>query len=150
MLKLQQITAFLVGLDLVAAENIDAWVENPQVVPRFKDLGNGQLVVYTQTYDAMIAIERYPHQVHAAELLFAQMCAWLIENDESRLELNLPHPETDVTILDNKTADIEIVIRFEEDITAVPDENGPIEFHGQRYRLDDVTLSYAKEGEMAS
>jgi hypothetical protein len=150
MIKLQQITAFLIGLDLVAAENIDTWVENPQVVPRFTDLGDGQMIVYTQTYDAMIAIERYPHQVHDAELLFAQMCVWLIENDESRLELNLPHPETDVTILDSKTADIDIVIRFEEDITAVEDESGPIAFQDKRYRLDGVTLSYAKEGEMAS
>ena len=148
MVKLQQITAFLVGLNLVAAENIDTWVENPQIVPRFKSQGDGQIILYTQTYDAKLFIERYPHKVHDAELLFAQVCVWLIENDEGRLDLQLPHPDTDVDILDDSTADIEITIRFEEDITAVIDESGPIEFGGQRYRLDDITLSYAKEGEM--
>jgi hypothetical protein len=58
-------------------------------------------------------------------------------------------PVTDVDILDGQTADIDITITFEEDITAVLDENGPITFDGQRYRLDDAVISYVKEAEMA-
>lgn len=64
MIKLQAITAFIVSLDLVAAENIDAWVENPKIVPRGKSMGDDGIVLYTQTYDAVIAIERYPHKRH--------------------------------------------------------------------------------------
>lgn len=150
MLKLQQITAFLVGLNLVAAENIDSWVENPRIVPRCSIIDDGQVIVYTQTYDAMISIERYPHTRHPAELLFAQVSVWLIENDEDRFEKELPMPVTDVDILDSKTADIDIMITFKEDITAVADENGPIVINGQHYRLDDTTITYVKEGEMKS
>jgi hypothetical protein len=81
--------------------------------------------------------------------LFAQVSVWLIENDEDRFEKELPMPVTDVDILDSKTADIDIMITFEEDITAVADENGPIVIDGQRYQLDDATITYVKEAEMA-
>lgn len=148
MVKLQQITAFLVGLNLVAAENIDTWTENPRIVPRCKEITDGQMILYTQTYDAVLSFERWPHSRHPAELLFAHVCAWLVENDEDRFEKELAMPSTDVDILDHKTADIDITITFEEDITAVLDENGAITFGGQRYRLDDALISYVKEAEM--
>ncbi len=148
MIKLQQLTAFLVDLNYVAAENIDAWIENPQIVPRCKDLGEGQMIIYTQTYDAVLMIERFPHTRHPAELLFAQVCAWLVENDEERFDTDLPNPSIDVDVLDNKTADIDITIRFEEDITAVPDDNGPIMIQGEKYRLDNAVTSYVQESEI--
>jgi len=150
MIKLQQITAFLIGLNYVAAENIDAYIEEPQIVPRCKDIGQGQKIIYTQTYDAYIAIERFPHAQVAAELLFAQVCVWLIVNDETRFDSDLPSPGVDVDVLDSETADIDIKIRFEEDITAVPDENGPIEIDGTKYRLEDAVISYVQQGEMKS
>ena len=140
MVKLQQITAFLVGLNLVAAENIDTWVENPRIVPWGKEITDGQMV---------LSFERWPHARHPAELLFAHVSVWLLENDEDRFEKELAMPVTDVDILDAKTADVDITITFEEDITAVIDENGPITFGGQRYRLDDAVISYVKEAEMA-
>ena len=149
MVKLQQITAFLVGLNLVAAENIDTWVENPRIVPWGKEITDGQMVLFRQTYDAVLSFERWPHARHPAELLFAHVSVWLLENDEDRFEKELAMPVTDVDILDAKTADVDITITFEEDITAVIDENGPITFGGQRYRLDDAVISYVKEAEMA-
>jgi hypothetical protein len=149
MIKLQQITSFLIGLNLVAAENIDPWAENPRIVPWGKVITDGQLVLFRQTYDAVLSFERWPYKRHPAELLFAHVCVWLLENDEERFEKELPMPVTDVDILDGQTADIDITITFEEDITAVLDENGPITFDGQRYRLDDAVISYVKEAEMA-
>lgn len=148
MIKLQQITAFLIGLDLVAAENIDTWVENPRIVPWGKEITDGQMVLFRQTYDAVLSFERWPHSRHPAELLFAHVSVWLLENDEERFEKELAMPVTDVDILDTKTANVDITITFEEDITAVLDENGPITFGGQRYRLDDAVISYVKEAEL--
>jgi len=148
MVKLQQITAFIIGLDLVAAENIDAWVENPKIVPRGKSMGDGGIVLYTQTYNAVIFIERFPHKTHPAELLFGQVCAWLIENEGDRDDIATP--DTDVDILDAETADIEITISFEEDVLAVPDPAGTIVLAGINYRLADVVIDYADQGEVTT
>lgn len=150
MVKLQQLTEFLLNLNLVAAEQIDSWVENPRMVPRGKVVSEGQLVLFTQTYDAIFAIERYPHKRHSAELLFAHVSAWLIENDSERAQLGLSNPQTDVDVLDDKTADIELTIAFEEDITAVLDEDGPISYMGGQYKLADVAIDYVNEADMAS
>lgn len=148
MKKLQQLTAFIVGLDLVAAENIDAWVENPKIVPRGKSMGEGGIVLYTQTYDAVISIERFPHKTHPAELLFGHVCAWLMENDGERDEI--ADPNTDVDVLDDETADVEITISFEEDVLAVPDPAGTIVLGGNLYRLADVVVDYAEDGEVTT
>lgn len=147
MVKLQQLTAYLVQQNLVAAEQFDSWVENPQIVPCGNVHGNG-IVLYRQTYDAVISIERYPHQTHPAELLFGLVCAWLMTHDADRDEIAAPN--TDVDVLDDSTADIEISISFEEDITAVEDPAGQIELDGVRYRLADADIDYAETGEVAA
>jgi len=146
MLKLQQITAFLVQLNLVAAEQIDSWVENPQISPSGEDSGAGSVLLFRQTYDAVISIERFPHENHPVELLFAQVCAWLINNDSERDEIAAP--QTDVDVLDDSTADIEITISFEEDVFGVEDPAGPIDVLGTRYRLDSELVNYAETGEV--
>ena len=148
MIKLQQLTEFLINLNLVAVEQIDAWVENPQIVPSGKSLGNGGIILYRQEYDAVISIERFPHQNHPAELLFGQVCAWIMENDGERDEVATPR--TDVDILDDDTADIEITISFEEDVTAIEDPAGSIVLNGINYRLDAGVINYAETGEVVT
>lgn len=146
MIKLQQITKHLLSLNLVAAEQIDSWVENPQIIPSAKSLGQGTVVLYRQTYDAVIYIERFNHQAHPAELLFGCVCAWLMENDDDRDEIAAPR--TDVEILDDNLADIEITISFEEDVIAVLDPAGLIELGGERYRLAGPVINYAESGDL--
>lgn len=146
MIKLQQLTAYVLNLNLVAAEQIDSWVENPQIVPSGKSMGQGTVVLYRQTYDAVIYIERFNHQKHPVEQLFGCVAAWLMQNDEDRDEIATPR--TDVEILDDGLADIEISISFEEDVIAVLDPAGPIEFGGDRYRLAGPIIKYAEEGDL--
>tara|TARA_R110002050_G_scaffold57423_3_gene128941 strand:+ start:87448 stop:87894 length:447 start_codon:yes stop_codon:yes gene_type:complete len=148
MLKLQAITAFILSLDLVAAENVETWVEKPKIVPRGKSMGNGAMVLYTQTYDAVIFIERYPHKRHPAELIFGHVCAWLMDNDTDRKENAAP--DTDVDIKDDETADIEITISFEEDVHVVLDPDGTIVLGGVSYRLADAEIDYAEQGEITT
>jgi hypothetical protein len=145
MTKLQQLTAFLINLNLVAAEQIDGWVENPQIIPSGKSMGEG-ILLYRQEYDAVISIERFPHKNLPAELLFGQVCAWLMENDGERDEI--AKPRTDVDILDAETADIEISISFEEDVYATPDPAGTIVLNGVNYRLADALIDYAETGDV--
>lgn len=147
MIKLAQLTRFLIELNLVAAEQIDSWVENPRIVPSGKSLGNGQIVMYRHEYDAVIVIERYPHKVHSAQLLFAHICSWVMNNDDRD---EIARPRIDVDILDDDTADIEISISFEEDGMVVEDPAGDIELYGKRYRLDDAVINYAETGEVTT
>lgn len=151
MKQLAAITQFIVGLNMVAAEQIDTWVENPKVEPAGTvKSNNDSVVIYRQTYDAVIAIERYAHRVHPPELLFAQICAWLIEHDGDRFDRKDADLITDVDIMDDQTADIEITIDFHEEVEIVEYAGGPIELAGKRYQLRDLVLRYAEEGEVTT
>lgn len=145
MKQIQALTAFLKGLDLVAAENIDAWVENPRVVPSFKSMGDGGMILFRQTYDAVLYIERYPHRRHPAELLFGQVCAWLYEHDVDRFDRKDADIATEVDVLDDQTADITLTLDFIEEVGAVPDPAGPIMAAGKRWRLAEPVVNYALE-----
>ncbi len=143
--KLAAITAFLVQQNLVAAEQIDSWVENVELFPAGDERGNGVLM-FRQEYTIGIEIERYPYKTHPAELLFALLSCWLMDNDSERDEIAVP--KVDVEVLDDSIADLEITIEFTEDITAVEDPAGPILFNGKQYRLDVDLIDYAEEGEV--
>lgn len=150
MKQLAAITQFLIGLDLVAAEQIDSWVENPQIVPAASVKSAGVLVIYRQTYTAVLAIERYPHRRIPAELLFAQISAWLIEHDSERFDNEEAKISTDVEIMDDETADIEIGIDFIEEVEIVEDAGGPISLDGKRWRLAEGTINYALTGDVTT
>ena len=150
MLKLQLLTAFLINLDLVAAENIDSWVEDPRIVPSGSIVSGAAegIILFRQEYDAVFSIERYPHQRHHVNELFGQVCAWLIENDADREEI--AQPNIDVDILDDETADIEITISFTEDVTAIKDPAGLIVVGGETYSLGAVVVDVAEEGDLTA
>lgn len=150
MIKLEAITHYLLNLNLVAAENMDSWVENARFEGVAKDMGNDSMVLFRSHYTAVISIERFNHKTHPAELLFGHIVAWLIDHDDNREELELDQPTTDIDILDNETADVEINIDFVEDIEAIQDPAGPIYLNGVRYRLAPVRIDYALEGEVTT
>jgi hypothetical protein len=150
MKKLAAITEFLLGLDLVAAEQIDSWVENPQIVPAGTVKTNDSLVIYRQTYTAVIIVERFPHRVHPAELLFAHISAWLMDNDGERFDNQDAKITTDVEIMDDGTADIEISIDFIEEVEIVQDSGGPIYLNGFHWRLAEAVIDYALTGDVAT
>lgn len=150
MKQLSAITNFLVELNLVAAEQIDSWVENPQVIVTGTFKGANSLVIHQQKYTALIAIERYPHRKIPVELLLAQISAWLIENDGERADYEDAKITTDVEIMDDETADIEIGIDFIEEVEIVEYPGGPIQLNGKRYQLRELVLNYALTGDVAA
>ena len=134
MTKLTALTAFLLNLNLFAAENMESFVDDLTVLPAGRNTAtNGTIVVCEMDYTAVLFIERYPHASVPAPLLFAQISAWLLQNDPDRTEANT-FPVT-VDILDDATADLEIRIPFTEIITAEEDTGGPIDIGGTRYAL---------------
>jgi hypothetical protein len=151
MKRLRELTEFLMGLNYVAAEQLDSWADNPELIPLLESKGPGGLTVYDVRYDAVVVIERYPHQRHPAELLFAQIVVWLDQADPDRYDQdNLANPRIDVDILDNGTADLELTIPFVESVDAVPDPDGPIEWNGQRWQLADAEIWIAEQGGVAA
>lgn len=150
MKQIAAITTFLINLDLVAAEQIDSWVEDPQIVPAGTVKTNDAVVIYRQTYTALIAIERWPHKAHPIELLFAHISAWLIDNDGDRFDDKDAKITTDVEIMDDDTADIEIGIDFIEEVEIVMDPDGAIFLNGFHWRLAEAEIGYAETGDVAT
>lgn len=146
MKQIAAITAFLTGLDLVAAENIDAWVENPQIEAAGSMRGANSVLLFRQKYDAVISIERFPHKVHPVELLFAHLTTWLMDNDGERSDGSEAVIQNEVDVLDDSTADIVLTIDFIEDVTAIEDAAGPIALAGKTYKLADADIWYAETG----
>lgn len=148
--KLEQITTFLTELNLVSVEQIDTWAEEPKIVPSGRVVSSESIVLYRQVYTGVISISNYPHDKHAPELLFSHVCAWLINNNSSDEYDEIAHPTIDVNVSTDRLADVEIRIAFDENITAVKDSSGVIKLNGSSWRLSEVRLDYAEEGELLS
>lgn len=150
MKQLTELARFITEQNLVAAENVDAWVENLKIVPAGTVTSHNSIVVCRQTYTGVIFIERYPHKRLPPELLFALVSAWLMEHDGDRFDEKDADITTDVEIMDDETADIDIGVEFSEDIEIVEWPGGPIELKGQRYQLRELAINYAETGEVVT
>lgn len=134
MIKITALTTFLLNLNLFAAEQLESFVDDLTILPAGRNTAAaGRIVVCEMDYTAALYIERFPHGQIPAALLFAQISAWLLQNDPDRTESNA-FPVT-VDILDEQTADLEIRIPFTEIVYADADSGGPIDIMGTRYAL---------------
>lgn len=136
MAMLKGITAHLLAANLVAAEQLDSWMEDGELQTASKNLGNG-IRVCRQEYDAVIQIERYAGD---PALLFALVTTWVMDNDPDRVSLQLPEPTVDVDIIDDRLADVEITIRFSEPVDLIEDDAGPISYLGKRWFVSPVPV----------
>jgi hypothetical protein len=155
MRQLAELTALLINLDLVAAENIESVVDEPKIIPSGKiatldtGLNAPGIVLYRQTYTAVFNIDDYPFNEHPVEELFGQISAYLLENGKGTDQI--PQPETNVEVLDNDTANIEVQIKFEQDVYAVEDEvAGTITIKNKKYRVADPEIDYVESGDVAT
>lgn len=134
MKKLADLHAFIIGLDLFAAEQMDSYVDDLRIVPAGRPNGTtGQIILTEKHYTATFSIERYPHGEVSADILFAQISAWLLENDTTRND-PIEFPMI-VDVLDTETANLEFGVVFEEWIIAAESVNGAITVNGKKYAL---------------
>lgn len=141
---LQKMTALaqhLIQQNLFAAENFDYWMENGKSEYCCNKQGKG-FVVGRFAYDAVLNVERFASD---ASLFLALINIWINENDSSREHDNLELPEVDVTPLDDKTVDVEVRIRFIQDITIMPSDQGSIVMNGTRYGIAELENADAKK-----
>jgi hypothetical protein len=134
MKKIADLHAFILSLDLFAAEQLDSYIDDLTVTPSWRNGPQPSTkIAAVMDYTATYFIERYPHHAVPAELLIAQISAWLLTHDADNL-----NPFTygvNVDVLDASTADLEFGIGFSEDVVVIEDLSGPIEMDGTRYRL---------------
>lgn len=139
--KMQALATHLLSKGLFAAEQFDYWMENGTNEFASKRHGNGYVICRFR-YDAVFSVERYSQ---SADLFLVLISVWLMDNDCSRNALELPMPEVDVTPLDDHTVDVEIKITFEENITVLPDDEGPVEWGGKRYGIAPAVITDANK-----
>ncbi|MBC17039.1 MAG: hypothetical protein CL942_08310 [Desulfovibrio sp.] len=106
-----------------------------------KDLGHG-IEVAKLKYDAHIQIENLPDRDSYTLLVFIP--AWLADNDADRERDGLADPDIDISLNGDGTADVELLIEFEESLQLIPDESGSIPYNGQMWTVADVPIDVAE------
>lgn len=139
--KMQALATHLLSHNLFSAEQFDYWMENGTSDYTGKKVGNGYLICRFR-YDAVFSVERYSQ---SADLFLVFLNIWLMENDCTRNELELPMPSVEVNPLDDQTVDLEVKITFEEGITIVPDDEGLVLFRGNRYSVAPAVITDASK-----
>jgi len=132
MKKIAELHSYLLTLDLFAAEQMNSEVDDLIITPTYYPDG-ANMFVCEQSYTAMFFIERYAHAKVSADVLFAHISRWLMENDTGSTA-PLPFGVV-VDVLDHNTANLEFGISFNENISAVADVDGPLLINGVRYAL---------------
>jgi hypothetical protein len=135
--KLEALTSFLDTQEFVTKNQFDSWMEDGELSPRNKYLGADQLQIAQLKYNAYLSFEDFTKD---PALLFALVCAWLIDNDAERDDHDLPKPDIDVTKLDNGRFDVEIKIAFVVDIELVQADNGAVSLDGQTWDIAPATI----------
>jgi len=113
-----------------------------------KDMGHGMNIM-SQLYQAEFYFERFPFNEYDPAVLFANIGAWLMDNDQSREDSDyLGDPEIDVTLEDENSAEIIITIDFEEPIKVVEDPNGPILWRGKTWKIEEYRITEVTKAEV--
>lgn len=144
--KLRDLKAFIttcVGDKI--AKRMTAEMQEVQLILAPKNMGHG-LDLMTQRYKAEFYFDRFPFKEYDPAVLFANVAAWLMDNDDEReYQPELGDPEVDVVLEDQNAAEIIIEVMFEEPVKVIEDENGPIYWSDKRYRIEEYEVWVANK-----
>jgi len=149
--KLQQLTGFLLNRfgAVIQRNEIDAWMERGQLTITGTDQGQGYEMAQWK-YQAVLSIEKFPHRKTDPYILFAQVAAWLADNDPERDENDLADPAIDIDVVSKDHAELLIEVELLDKLGLIPDEAGDVLFNGQNYKLDLVPFFVADEFEQST
>lgn len=141
--KLRDLKAFIeerVGEQV--AKHMAAEMQDVQMVLAPKFMGNDSFQLMVQRYKAEFYFDRFPYKKIDPAVLFANVGAWLMDNDDEREEQlsELGDPEVEVVLEDNNSAEIIIEVMFEEPVKVIEDPQGPIYWKGKQYRIEDYDI----------
>lgn len=140
--KLKALHAHVVSQNFVDENQIQSWAEDATATPRARERGTGLHVCRFQ-YTGVVTLDGF---AGSEDLLLAALTTWVMDNDPDREGDNLEPPQIDLIIRDDALADVDISLEFIEDITIVPDANGPISYRGQQWALGQPDIFVAQSG----
>lgn len=146
MKKLVELRKHLAQSGCFHADGLETWVEDMQLKPRCKVVGESVLL-HVLRYRAAFAIENYPYKQHPVEQFNATLMTWLAEYDD-RSNLDNADPDISVDVWDDHVASLELTLTFEEEVYMTPDNSGSIEFKGVRWALLEPQFSIAETGDL--
>ena len=144
--KLRDLKAFIekvVGKRI--ATRMECEMDSVSLKLTTKHMGNGFDLMHQQ-YVAEFLFEKFPHTQYDPAVLFANIGAWLMDNDSDRDEFDeLGDPEVDVVIEDETSAEILITIAFDEPVKIVEDKDGLVYWRGKRWSIQEYDIYIAEK-----
>lgn len=125
-------------------KDFDAWMQDGTLVLAPADGGRGMQLARLD-YRAVFLIEELPFKELDPAVVLATVAAWLEDHDGHREQLELPDPDYDVEPIDDNTADLTISVQFSEPLNLEPDDQGPVVYGGQRYRVAPYEVWVAEQ-----
>ncbi|MBY8116876.1 phage tail protein [Vibrio fluvialis] len=144
--KMHKLRAFIEArLGKQIAQKLDAEMSDIELILSPRNMGMGMDIAY-QRYTAEFLIDRLPFKKYNPAVLFANVAAWLMDNDEEREEQlgELKDPVIEVVIEDEQNAEVLIQIVFEEPIKIVEDESGDIYWRNKRWKIQEYEIWVAE------
>jgi len=142
MTKLKALTAYLIGRQLVAPEQLDSWTDQVGLELVWKPDVQG-MHMGDMNYTATIVLERFAD--HPGRLM-ALVGSWLETNDDDRDDLAAV--QFDITMLDDDLADVDIKLEFSEPQYLAEDPDGEIIAFGETWSFIPFELWVAERGEV--
>ncbi len=144
--KMQALRSFIAArLGKHIAQRLDAEMGNVELILSPRNMGHGMDIAY-QRYSAEFYIDRLPFKKYDPAVLFANVAAWLMDNDEDREEQlgELKDPDIEVVLEDEQNAEVVIQIVFEEPIKVIEDANGDIYWRGKQWKIEEYEVWVAE------
>lgn len=135
--KLRALHAHIAQQNLVMPETFDSWMEDGTIKPTNTRVSPDVYCVARLEYDAVFLFDRF---TNSPALLIAIISAWLMDHDDNRDTYKLPQPDIDVDMIDDKTAQVEIRVRFLESVHMTKSATGKIEMGGERWDVSGASF----------
>ena len=133
-------------------DKFDAVMVEGKLIPIFKDMGTGGMIIGKFQYKAAFNIEDFPGNKMDPYIVMARVLAWIEDYDREREKHKLAPPGATIDAYNNgQYYDVDFDIDFVETITAslAPEgEIGDVTFAGKEWIVQPYVIYIAEEGEV--
>ncbi|MEQ4671826.1 phage tail protein [Providencia manganoxydans] len=151
MSKLSQLTAHLKACLPEGVCNVEfsSEMDSIQFISAQRDLGNGQYRMHIKQYDVTIAWGRFPYRNVNPDYIGILIDAWLNDNDDIDIQLDLERPSMLVDLNGSNQAVVIVTLQLAENVNMREDENGIVSMDGTRWTLCEPEFYVAQEIDIA-
>lgn len=150
--QLKSLTAFITeAMPSSVMAGFSGRMDEIQLIPAHQDKGLEQYRLAIIRYKAVLTWASFPYQEYDPRLLMALLLSWLSQEERTLFEeigIDSERPVFDIDPIDSSTATVVVTLPMAEELNLAPDEQGPIPFDGQRWKLTDPEIWTATEAEI--